>query len=330
MRAVVVALVVVTAGCVDPTPEAFDGSAALAFIAGLLEHNGTAVERYPGSAGHAWAATYLEESLAVSGWTVWREPFSYADYADLPKGEAETYTTHSFCPPERRAQVEDLSFVNLIAERPSNTGRTLLLGAHWDAKRHAGTSGTSVPGANDGASGVGLLLQLQRELEGLPLPYGIRIVLFDGEDGFEDCHPLAGSVVHAHGLAEGEIGRMILLDMVGDAEARFVRERKSVRCDPDLVDLVWSLGAARGMQDHFTTTERAIVDDHHPFADRNIPAMDIVDAGRERGFPPYWHTAEDTLDKLDAQMLGDMGDLMLDVLRHPQMAAAWPSACRAT
>ena len=171
-----------------------------------------------------------------------------------------------------------MTFINLWATRAGvSADRTLLIGAHWDAKEDAKGGGV-VPGANDGASGMGILLELQRTIvnNDIRLPYNLVFAFFDGEDGFNDCHPLAGSLYFANHMPM-PIDRMILLDMVGDEEARFLYEGASAMADPDLMNLVWAKAKTHGLGKNFTKVRSEIVDDHRPFIDAGVPSIDIID-----------------------------------------------------
>ncbi|HJQ94040.1 MAG TPA: M28 family peptidase, partial [Candidatus Thermoplasmatota archaeon] len=313
--------------------------------------DGSPAFRVPGTPAHVEAAHRLHAAMQVSGWTVAWQNLTGEDYDALDKGEASVYTeSAAYCSQEDRERLAGLAFMNLVATRPAPeaTERTFILGAHWDSKAEAsedpdpGKRSQPVLGANDGASGVGVLLQMMRELEGVDLPYNVQVVFFDGEDGFEDCHPLAGSLwfVHRLGQQDAEAGaesgagggpdgeaqrRMLLLDMVGDPDARFIREAHSVRCDAALVDLLHANAAGHGLAENFPGRSASIQDDHVPFTQAGIPAVDLIDYGR--GFPPYWHTTEDTLDKLDAGMLGRVGALVTDVMQDDSFAEEWPGRC---
>lgn len=307
--------------------DGFDGASALAWADAIVNVGGGLRPRTPTSTCHDATADWLEKALAHPGWTVHRQSFTGTDYASLPKGSAEYFVNS--CNPADRAEVPAMRFINLWAlRRGVVTDRTLVLGAHWDAKEDA-TEGGVVPAANDGASGMAILLELQRVLDknAIELPFNLVIAFFDGEDGFNDCHPLAGSLYFARHMPVA-VDRMLLLDMVGDRDARFLHEQSSVDSDPDLVKLIWSKAKAHGLGQNFTTYQSDIVDDHRPFIDVGVPAVDIIDHARKTShrFPPYWHTRADTVDKLSANMLGSMGELLLDVLQDPSFVALWPPA----
>jgi Zn-dependent M28 family amino/carboxypeptidase len=174
------------------------------------------------------------------------------------------------------------------------------------------------PGANDGASGVGLLVQLMRQVPN-DLPVSVGILLVDGEDGFYSCYPDAGSLYFAqHPLSP--VGCFVLLDMVGDPGAIYPRETNSAASAPGLLDLVWGHGQSTPYgREHFVNRSADISDDHLAFIQAGVPSIDIVDAGRPSTFPPQWDTTFDTVDKLDARMLGLVGDTLLATLRDPAL-----------
>jgi Zn-dependent M28 family amino/carboxypeptidase len=148
----------------------------------------------------------------------------------------------------------------------------------------------------------------------------VGILFVDGEDGFYDCYPDAGSLFFAQHAHE-PVAAFVLLDMVGDPGALYPRESFSARSAPGLVDLVWAHGRSTpyGAQ-HFVNGTVSIEDDHIALIHAGIPAIDVVDAGRPNTFPPQWDTASDTVDKLNARMLALVGQTLLDVLQDPKLA----------
>jgi hypothetical protein len=334
-------------------PYQVDGQAVYDWVEGVVTRpDGSPHYRVPGTTDHTDAARWLAEQMQVDGWTVHWQNFTGADYAGLDKGPVAVYHDHpAYCDAAERERLGDLAFSNLMASKPGGSARTFLLGAHWDSKRFAtedpdpAARGEPVLGANDGASGVGVLLQLLHELADDELGFGVQVVLFDGEDGFEDCHPLAGSLWYVHAWEEAQslagasaplpMGggrvRLLLLDMVGDPEARFIREDRSVDCDRGLVDLLHDKAGRHGLEENFPGTSAPVHDDHTPFAEAGIPAVDLIDFGRGQGggagFPPYWHTTHDTMENLSPEMLGNVASLVLDVLQDPSLNGPWPSGC---
>ncbi len=276
--------------------------------------------RVPGMDGHPCTADWLAAAMDVPGWEVGRQAFTGSQYLALDRGQAAAYDQ---CPSADRDEVPELQMVNLFASLPSVGEQNVLLAAHWDAKEDASDGGV-VPAANDGASGMGVLLALQRTLSSfdIGLPYDVTIAFFDAEDGFEDCHPLAGSLMFSRELGM-RVDRMILLDMVGDPDARFPREAHSVASDEGLVDLIWSKADANGLADNFVDAQFRVIDDHVPFIEDGVRAVDIIDYARGGAarFPPYWHTSQDTPDNLDAGFLQSIHDLVMDVLIDEQFVA---------
>ena len=320
LAAVAVVLAVALAGCDAPeTSKAFDGHGAWQWVHDVVTYDdGSPRYRVPGTPGHADGADWLQLAMAMPGWNVTRQTFTGADYEQLDLAAVQTYRGTTYCKEPDRSEVANITFHNLYATHgPADP--VVWLGAHWDSKEEASEDpdapAAPVLGANDGASGVGVLLQLmwQMGVGDLTVPFGVGVVFFDGEDGFQDCHPLAGSLYFAQTMPAGLVDRFILLDMVGDADARFIRESQSVASDPELVDLLWQHGA-RYAPAAFTEIRRPISDDHVPFIHAGVRAVDIIDGGRSGTFPPYWHTTDDTMDNIDAGMLGAVGDVVWQTL----------------
>lgn len=328
------------AGCLDSKGEpaqSFDGDAAYDFVAGLVTNSeGHPRYRVPGTDGHAEAAQWLWDVMQVPGWTTAWQNFTGADYIPLDKGDVEGYYAGGHCSSDERARLASLSFHNLWAVHDGPGDPLVLLGAHWESKRFANQDANPalreapVLGANDGASGVGVLLQFMRHIaqNAVVLPFDVGVVFFDGEDGFEDCHPLAGSIYFVDRLQSGQVDRFILLDMVGSPDARFVHEANSSNCDPALMQLFHDEASSVGLAANFPGTRRSVLDDHIPFLAAGIPSADVIDYGRSgTGFPPQWHTTQDTLEHIDAGMLGRVGDLILRVLQAPAFTQQWPGSC---
>jgi Peptidase family M28 len=336
--------VLAVAGClrysppspVDPAPEPFDGTAALAFVAGFaLRDDGTPRYRIPGTEGQAEGAAYLWNATDLPGWQRSWHNLTGAEYRALDRRIVAGYTEPDErndppgggfprgCTSEEHAAVPGLPFSNLLVVRRAAdpAAPLLLVGAHWDSQMHSDFDPDPAkrdlpdPGANDGASGVGVLLQLMRELEGRTLPFSVGLLFIDGEDGFYDCYPLAGSLHFAAHPPE-PVAAFVLLDMVGDPGAKFPREGYGRSAAPGLQDLLWRHGQALAPQ-HFTGDVRSILDDHLSFIHHGVPSVDIIDAGRPSTFPPQWNTAGDTVDKLDAATLGLVGDVLLAALADP-------------
>ncbi len=192
-------------------------------------------------------------------------------------------------------------------------GRMVLLGAHYDTK----TGIDGFVGANDSGSGTGLLLELARSLAAVPAGVEVRVAFFDGEeaavkygpsDGFHGSRRLAAEMEES-----GELGRvagMILLDMVGDRELGITLPLNG---SPELTRLAFDSARELGVREKFRLARFAIGDDHVAFAEKGVPTVDLIDFeyGGGPGRNEFWHTAEDTLDKMSAESLGTVGRVVL-------------------
>lgn len=232
-----------------------------------------------------------------------------------------------------------LQATNIIAAYyPEKTTRVLLC-AHWDSRPWAdydpdpSNHKRPVMGANDGASGVGVLLEIARLLgqvsETEQPGVGIDIVLFDAEDygtptwydgpHTEDSWGLGSQYWAKQASATGYTAKYgILLDMVGDANPLFLWEHYSLQQAQSVVGKVWSTAADLGFNKVFQPRRGGAVTDDHLFVYRlaGIPCINIIDYDptRMHGFVDYWHTLYDTLDKIDPQTLKAVGTTLLNVL----------------
>ena len=192
----------------------------------------------------------------------------------------------------------------------------VLLCAHWDTRPIADHDpdptrrGEPILGANDGASGVAVLLEIARQLAQTAPPVPVVIVLFDGEDvGPEVDNMFLGSAHYAANPIPVKPRFAVLLDMVGDADLSIPVEPISYRYAPSLVRAIWQ--TAREMNaDAFTERfGQAVLDDHVPLNQAGIPAVNIIDFTY-----PHWHTLADTPDKCSPQSLKTVGDVVLRFL----------------
>lgn len=309
-------------------PAPFDGDAALAFVRGLAtQADGSPRYRMPGTPGQAEGASYLWNAMDVPGWSRNWQNFTGADYLALDRSQVARYNeTSRWCPKQDLQALPSWPFHNLYAVRESRNSSAplLLIGAHWDSQMHSDNDPNFTrrswpdPGANDGASGVGVLLQLMRSVDALgPLPVSVGLLFVDGEDGFYDCYPDAGSLYFAQRLPR-PVAAFVLLDMVGDPGALYPRESYSRQSAPALQDLLWRHGQATAYgRAHFTNGTATIDDDHLAFIHAGIRSVDLIDAGRPTIFPPQWDTAFDTVDRLDPAMLALVGGTLVAALRDP-------------
>lgn len=263
-------------------PPAFDGQIALEHIEDQLSFG----PRTPGSPGHEKIVEWIITELGVLGWEV-----------EIQEAEKMGHPVE-----------------NLIARRSSdvrNVDQTwFIIGAHYDTRLHADKDPDPekrtdpVPGANDGASGVAVLLELARTIPA-DYPGEIWLVFFDVEDNgrIPGWEYILGSRAFVEEL-EGKPDAVIIVDMIGDADLNIFMERNS---DQTLTLELWGQAALLGYSEHFIPLMGySILDDHTPFLQAGIPAVDIIDFDY-----PYWHTTADTLDKVSAESLQIVGDTLL-------------------
>jgi hypothetical protein len=203
---------------------------------------------------------------------------------------------------------------------PKATERVLFL-AHWDTRPMAdhsenlGQQRLPVPGANDGASGVAVLLGVADALKARPPAGGVDLLFVDGEDygDFADTNDvLIGSRwFAAHQPAGYQPLFAVLFDMVGDKDLQIFEEANSVAFAPEVVQRVWRVADERGYGRQFVGSVRhTLTDDHVSLQKVGIHAIDVVDFDY-----PYWHTTEDTIDKVSAESLQIVGDVAVALVR---------------
>ncbi|MFZ1405248.1 MAG: M28 family peptidase, partial [Anaerolineae bacterium] len=188
----------------------------------------------------------------------------------------------------------------------------VLLGAHYDTRLYADNDpdvsrrDEPVPGANDGASGVAVLLELARSLDAAAIGDDIWLAFFDAEDNgrINGWEFIAGSRFMAQNLpmpTKPEV--VIVVDMIGDADQQIYLERNS---DEKYQQQLWQIAARLGFETVFIPEPKwTMVDDHIPFKEAGIPAVDIIDFDY-----PYWHTTQDTTDKLSGDSLERVGRVL--------------------
>ena len=273
----------------------FDGSRAYALLVRQTQFG----PRNPGSQGHAKAAAFLVGELWTHADTAYVEPFTYYD--------AKADST--------------VALTNILAEFNPEMEERFLLCAHWDTRPYADLDPDPlnrekpISGANDGASGVAVLLEIARLLGTTDPGIGVDIVLFDGEDygrgiGGDVSDYFLGSRVFARERAGRYRPKMgILLDMVGDKDLNIHVERISNANYPDVVVRVWNAAEALGLEQFHREPKYAIQDDHVPLIAAGMPVIDLIDFDY-----PYWHTTEDTPDKCSAESLQAVGELLVYLL----------------
>jgi hypothetical protein len=217
---------------------------------------------------------------------------------------------------------------NIMAQYNSRASKRIVLLAHWDTRPVADNDpdpakrSTAIDGANDGASGVAVLLEIARQL-GIKAPaIGVDILLCDAEDsGAHDVDDswAIGTAYWASHLPYTDVfpSYGILLDMVGGKGARFHREYFSQRNAGAIVDKVWNTAKALGHDSSFIdAVGGAITDDHIPVNEAGIPCIDIIECYNEQtgAFNPTWHTTADNLDNIDTTTLSAVGSTLINVI----------------
>lgn len=206
-------------------------------------------------------------------------------------------------------------FRNVVAELPGASGLVVLV-SHYDTKSGIATN---FVGANDSGSSTGLLLELARCLKAAgPLPTGVLFAFVDGEECLQAYGPqdgLHGSRRLVQRLKERNtpILGAIVMDMIGDRDLTIAIPRNS---SADLMNLAFGSARRVGVRDRFSIADNAVVDDHVPFLTAGIRAVDLIDFqyGSRPDANDYWHTSEDTLDKLSPASLDAVGRTVLHML----------------
>lgn len=218
------------------------------------------------------------------------------------------------------------TFINVTATLPGTKPGLIILAAHWDTK--SGIEG--FVGANDSGSGVGVLLALAPILKsGTKERPSVMLAFLDGEecqvaygpnDGLHGSRHLVAGLV-ATGRAR-VVRAMILLDMVGDRDLNVAIPRNGT---PELISAVFKAAEANGVREKFSLAGNAVLDDHQPFLDAGMPAVDLIDFdyGSAPGLNDYWHTPADTLDKLSPASLEAVGRVVLRMLNGEIGMADW-------
>jgi Zn-dependent M28 family amino/carboxypeptidase len=232
--------------------------------------------RVPGLEGHAKILEWMRSELESAGWQV-----------ELQESEALGHPIK-----------------NIVAKRNDESPQ-IIFGAHYDTRIYADSDPDPskrkeyVPGANDGASGVAVLLELARSLPDDTPP--IWLVFFDAEDNgnIETWDWILGSREFVMNN-DFQPRAVVIVDMIGDADLNIYKEYNS---NPELTDEIWETAKSLGYQDKFIPDyKHSMLDDHTPFLEAGLPAIDIIDFDY-----PYWHTVEDTPDKVSAESLEIVG-----------------------
>jgi len=205
--------------------------------------------------------------------------------------------------------------------RPQAADRVLFL-AHWDTRPFAdksqnlGQQRMPVPGANDGASGVAVLLGLADVLKATPPTIGVDLLFVDGED-YGDFNDSTETLIGARYFAKHQPAAYttlyaVLFDMVGDKDLQFYQEGYSMAAAPEVVQRVWQTADRLGYSKVFIPRAgQTLIDDHVPLQQAGIRTIDVIDFDF-----PYHHTTEDTIDKVSAESLQIVGDVAVALVRQ--------------
>jgi glutaminyl-peptide cyclotransferase len=257
----------------DPAVATFQGSESYRWVIEQCDLG----YRIPGTEVHRKAGDLIVDRLNGLGWQVREQEFPYMG----------------------------ITARNILAWK--GEGPAILVGAHYDTRGAADQEDPAVPvmGANDGASGVAVLLELARVLDVDSAPGRVYLAFFDVEDGgrLGGWEWIVGSTYMAEHWGEaGEtpLQAVVVADMIGDQDLQVFYEHNS---DPGLSAQIWRVAGDLGYADRVIPQYRhAILDDHLPFLQLGIPAVDLIDFDY-----PYWHTTQDTPDKVSSESLETIG-----------------------
>jgi hypothetical protein len=272
----------------------FDGQAALGYVEAQLAFG----PRVPNTDGHRRAGDWIELQLR--------------ERVDAVEVQAFTHVT---------VGGDTLVLRNFVGRFRPEVRERILFVAHWDTRPRADRSANlgqqrlPVPGANDGASGVALLLAVADALRAQPPAYGVDLLFVDGEDYGDFSQGddvLIGSRHYARTIDPARpLLFAVVWDMIGDRDLRIYQEGYSVAQAPEVVDRVWRTAADLGYERFFRpTVGNTVLDDHVPLQEAGVRAIDVIDFD----YPP-WHTTDDTIDKVSAESLQVVGEVALALVR---------------
>ena len=283
----------VLSSCNNTVPK-FDKDNAFRYLVEQCEFG----PRNPNSNGYKQCLAYLQKTLSGFADTILLQPFVLDDLVNE----------------------ESYDLTNIIARFKVDEPEQLLIGAHWDTRPWADEDpepekrNDPIIGANDGASGVAVVLELARILNASPPPIGVTLVLFDGEDMGRSGIPKSyaqGSLAFAKDLPIEKPDEAIILDMIGDAELHIPIERFSYQQNRKLVKKLWGLAKELSLDAFESRIVHTIYDDHVPlWTEAEIPAIDIIDFNYPNSYSNYWHTTQDLPENCSAESLGQVGTLL--------------------
>ncbi len=279
------------------TPSDFDSQHAFRYLVRQTDFG----PRVPGSKAHALCLAYLTRELRSNADTVFQQQFSVTQ----PK-------------------LGRVDLTNIMARFGVSSSKRIVLTAHWDSRPWADSDpdpkrhDDPVPGANDGASGVAVLLEIARTLKSAPPAAGVDIVLFDGEDMGTQGNLASwctGSKYFTKHLPKNYAVLFgINLDMVGDTYLSIPREQKSDSYANDVMNLVYSTAKQLKVSQFVDVAGDDVYDDHVPMNEAGIKTIDLIDFNYVNTQLNYWHTVDDTPDKCSAESLGAVGTVLLHLV----------------
>lgn len=283
------------AGSGPPPAREFSGKQAMEYVTRQVAFG----PRVPGTPAHAAMAAWLDS---------------------MARARADSVTLQKWW--HHPASGDSVLMTNVLAQfNPKATDRVLYL-AHWDTRPRADQDATDknspIPGADDGGSGVAVLLGIADALKKLPPSVGVDLLFVDGEDfgmfGPPRVDVLIGAAYYAqHPVAGTRPLFAVLFDMIGHKNLQIPIEENSQVAAPDVVDRFWGTAERMGYGHIFVRTPTGgITDDHIPLIDAGIRTIDVIDISNY----PYWHTMQDTPDKESAQSLEAVGNVAIGVIRQ--------------
>ncbi|MCU0394054.1 MAG: M28 family peptidase, partial [Thermoflexibacter sp.] len=267
--------------------------------------------RVPNTPAHEKCANYLIDKLKAYHWQVTPQQF-----------EAKAFDGTV------------LKSTNIIASLKPDLKKRILLAAHWDSRPFADQDSQrkeeAILGANDGGSGVGVLLEIARLLQSdtAKLTIGIDIIFFDSEDyGQREDQKMTQYQPDTWCLGSQYWGKNkhnasysafygVLLDMVGAKNAKFYQEENSMKFAPSIVQRFWSIGHQLGYKDYFIFEPCGNITDDHLYVNQlaKIPMIDVIQYHPQHGFGEFWHKHSDNMAIIDKNTLKAVGQTLVQML----------------
>jgi glutaminyl-peptide cyclotransferase len=263
-------------------PVQFEGARAWAHLRAQVEIG----PRVAGTPENAKTRAFIISTLAASGIKAVEQPF------------------------DARTPLGTVKMANVIATLPGDRPERIILASHFDTKLF---KEFRFVGASDSASSTAALLELARVLKERPRPFTLEFLFLDGEEAFVEWSATDSTYGSRYYVQQARtagtltgIKALILLDMIGDSDLNIRREENSTRW---LTDVIWAAARRLGHQRHFLDESTPIEDDHLPFLEAGVAAVDVIDLDYAA-----WHTVDDTLDKVSAESVKIVGDVVLAAL----------------